>query len=717
MPALLVVAFLALAGPIGSLAGRTAEVQENDNAAYLPTSAESTQVDRRLDGFAGGTTLPAVIVYTRSDGGALTETDRSVVSRDVDAIYANQLPVLAGPPVGPVFSEDGRAAQVIVEYAGDDPEKVRGDIGWVRDRVHGHEELTAHVTGPGGVLADLLVVFDTINGVLLAVTAGVVLLILVAVYRSPLLPLLVLVSAGAALGLANGTVYLLAKNDLVTLSGQTQGILDVLVLGAGTDYALLVVSRYREELRRHENRFDAMRVAWRASVEPVLASGGTVILGLLCLLISDLASNRGLGPVAGIGIACALLSMLVFLPAVLALAGRVVFWPFPPAHRPWSAGDAGIWARVAALVGRRSRAVWALTVVVLAVLSLGLFRLEASGIPQTESFVGQTDSQDGQRVLGEHFPAGAGSPAIILVRAERSEQVVFAVRRVDGVAAVVPFTGTPAGDTTPAPMMVDGYVRLDVTLRAAPDSPAADAAVRELRRVAHGIAGADAKVGGFTAINLDVQDTARRDRTVIIPVVLVVVFLILMLLLRSVVAPVLLIATVVLSFLATLGVSGVMFRDVLGFAGADSSYPLFAFVFLVALGIDYNIFLMTRIREEAGRRGHREGTLLGLSVTGGVITSAGVVLAATFAALGVLPLVFLAELAFTVAFGVLLDTLIVRSLLVPAVTVELGRWAWWPGRLSNAPVRRARLALEGGRHSRADGAVSESKAVFGQHRR
>jgi RND superfamily putative drug exporter len=717
VPALLVVAFLAVAGPIGALAGRTAEVQENDNAAYLPTSAESTQVDRQVKRFAGGATLPAVVVYTRPDDGPLTDADRSVVAGDVAAVVAAQGGKLAGPPVGPVYSEDGRAAQVIVAYAGDDPQKARADIEWLRERVRGHPGLDAHVTGPGGVLADLLVVFDTINGVLLLVTAGLILLILVVVYRSPLLPVLVLVSAGTALGLANGIVYLLAKNDLITLSGQTQGILDVLVLGAGTDYALLLVSRFREELRRHESAYDAMRVAWRASVEPILASGGTVILGLLCLLVSDLASNRGLGPVAGLGIACALLSMLVFLPAVLVLAGRVVFWPFQPAYQSRPVGIVGAWARVAGVVGRRPRAMWALTVVVLAVMAGGLVRLEADGIPQTRSFVGETDSQDGQRVLGEHFPAGAGSPTIVLVRAERSEQVVLALRRVAAVASVVPFTGAPPSASPPAPMVVDGLVRLDVTLHAAPDSDEANEAVRELRRVTHAIANADAKVGGFTAINLDVQDTARRDRTVIIPLVLIVVFLILVLLLRSLVAPVLLIATVVLSFFAALGVSGVMFRDVFHFAGADSSYPLFSFVFLVALGIDYNIFLMTRVREEAARFGHRQGTLLGLAVTGGVITSAGVVLAATFAALGVLPLVFLAELAFTVAFGVLLDTLVVRSLLVPALMVDLGRVVWWPSRLSRGLLKKRPSAPDGGRHSRADGAVGEGEAVTGQHRR
>jgi putative drug exporter of the RND superfamily len=722
LPALLMIGFLAVAGPIGSLAGKTAEVQENDNAAYLPTSAESTQVDALLERFDGDPTLPAVVVYVRADGGALTDADKAAIASDVDAVNANQRDKLAGPPVGPVPAEDGRAAQLIVQYAGDDPEKLRADVEWLRERVKTHDGLTAYVTGPAGVFADLLVVFDSINGVLLLVTAGVVLLILIIVYRSPLLPFLVLASAGTALGLANGTVYLLAKADLITLSGQTQGILDVLVLGAGTDYALLLVSRFREELRRHESKYDAMRVAWRASVEPILASGGTVILGLLCLLVSDLASNRGLGPVAGLGIACALLSMLVFLPAALVLIGRAAFWPFRPAYGSPPAEETGVWSKVAALVGRRSRAVWVLTLVVLGVLAVGMVRLEAGGIPQTESFVGDTDSQTGQQVLGEHFPAGAGSPAVILARAEKMAEVMAAVQGVDGVAGVVPFTGQPSGPPGPSPQpkVVDGLVRLDATLEAAPDSDEANQAIRDLRAATHAVPGADAKVGGFTAINLDVQDTAKRDRNVIIPIVLGVVFVILMLLLRAVVAPVLLILTVVLSFLATLGVSGVMFRDVFGFAGADSSFPLFAFVFLVALGIDYNIFLMTRVREETRRRGHREGTLLGLAVTGGVITSAGVVLAATFAALGVLPLVFLAELAFTVAFGVLLDTLVVRSLLVPALMVDFGRVVWWPSKLARFTPRHASeppaLPAEGDSERVVDGGMGEAKVSITKNR-
>ena len=684
LPALGIVAFLALAGPLSSLAGKVAEVQNNDSAEYLPASAEATKVQDQLKRFAGQETMPAVVIYTRSSG--LTAADQQEISADVAEISRHLGTKLASPPIGPIPSEDRKAAQVIVQFVGSDAQKMKADMSWLRERVSDTPGLEGHVGGPGGILADLMKVFDAIDGVLLIATGGIVLLILFVVYRSPILPFVVLGVAGIAAGMANGIVYLLAKNDILTVSGQTQAILDVLVVGAGTDYALLLVSRFREELRRHDNRYDAMRVAWRASLEPIAASASTVILGLLCLLISDLKSNQGMGPVSAIGIACALVCMLVLLPAVLVLCGRVAFWPFRPMFGSPPAEEHGVWARVAGVVGRRPRVVWVVTALVLGVFSIGLIRLDADGIPQTEQFLNNPDSKVAQDYLGQHFPAGAGSPAIIIARADKLDDVMAAAKGVKDVSDAVPFASTPpAGATppiaTPLPKIVDGNVRVDVTLAVRADAPEANDVIRDLRAAVHALPGAEAKVGGYTAINLDVQETAQRDRDVIIPLVLGVVFVVLMLLLRSVVAPLLLIVTVILSFFATLGVSGVVFKDLLGFAGADSSYPLFAFVFLVALGVDYNIFLMTRVREEAAKRGHRAGTLTGLSVTGGVITSAGVVLAATFAALSVLPLVFVAEIAFAVAFGVLLDTLVVRSLLVPALTVDVGRVVWWPGKL------------------------------------
>jgi RND superfamily putative drug exporter len=697
LPALGVIAFLLVGGPLGSLAGKVTEVQRNDSAEYLPASSEATKVQEQTKRFAGRDTLPAVIVYSRPAG--LTPADHQKIAADVQAIGDRLGAKLAAPPVGPIPSADRQAAQVVVQFAGSDAQKLKADIDWIRDRVGDTPGLRGHVGGPGGILADLMKVFDAINGMLLVATAGIVLFILFVVYRSPILPFIVMGVAGVSLGMSNGLVYLLAKHNLLTVSGQTQAILDVLVIGAGTDYALLLVSRFREELRRHESRYDAIRTAWRASVEPIVASAGTVILGLLCMLVSNLKSNRGLGPVAAIGIACALVCMLFLLPAVLALCGRVAFWPFLPRLGSHPAEEHGVWARVARVVGARPRAVWMVTALVLGLCTVGLFRLQANGIPQTEQFLGNPDSKIAQGDIGRHFPAGAGSPAIVIAKAGALGDVVKTAQAVPGVAQVVPFTPVPPPAATPPfatplPKIVDGLVRVDVTLAVPADSPKADEVIRQLRAAVHRLPGAEAKVGGYTATNLDVQTTAQRDRNLIIPLVLMVVFVVLMLLLRAVVAPLLLVVTVVLSFFATLGVCGVVFRDLLGFAGADSSFPLFAFVFLVALGVDYNIFLMTRVREETGRRGHRAGTLAGLSVTGGVITSAGVVLAATFAALSVLPLVFVAEVAFSVAFGVLLDTLIVRSLLVPALTVDAGRLVWWPGRLWRRGDRAAPEAPE-----------------------
>lgn len=677
-PLLVILAFLGVGGPLAMLSRHLGEVQNNDSAAYLPASAEATRVQHLMVRFAGPAALPATVVYTRPGG--LTGADRARIAADLRVIAAHLRDRLAGPPQGPTVSRDGEAAVVVVAFANTDPRKNSADIHWLRATTG------AHVGGPAGVLADLLSIFDTINGVLLAVTASVILLILIIVYRSLILPFVVLGAAGLALAGANGIVYLLAKHGVLTVSGQTQGILDVLVLGAGTDYALLMVSRFREELRRHDAPRTAMRVAWRASLEPILASGGTVILGLLCMLVSDEAANRAMGPVSALGIGCALLSMLALLPAVLVLLGRAAFWPFRPVR---AAVRGGSWTRIAGAVGRHPRRVWVLTAFLLLACTGGIARLEAHGIPQTQAFLHTVDSRTAEVVLGQHFPPGTGSPAVIIGPAASASTISAVVRDVPGVAAVSPFPGGAR----------DGLVRFDATFDVAPDAPAADRVLLRLRGALKAVPGT--QVGGYTASNYDVQQTTRRDRNLIIPLVLLVVFVILVLLLRAIVAPLLLIATVVLSFFATLGVSGVVFRDVFGLPGADSSFPLFAFVFLVALGVDYNIFLMTRVREEVRRRGHVDGTLAGLAVTGGVITSAGVVLAATFAALAVLPIVFLAELAFAVAFGVLLDTLVVRSLLVPALTVDVGPVVWWPS--------------HGLRHRGLHGGLGEGEAVREQY--
>ena len=680
LPALLVLGWLALGGALGPLAGKLGDVAESGSAAYLPRNAEATEALELAGRFGRAESLPGVLVYAR-DGG-LTAADEATIARHAGEIQARLGDRLAEPPAGPVRSADGRAAQVVLLFAGTDMFKIAPLVEDVRELVGDPGGgLRAHVAGPAGVQADLDGALGAIDVLLVVVTAAVVLLILLLVYRSPLLPVLVLAVAGTALGVANGLIYLLARQGWLTMGSEAQGILSVLVLGCATDYALLLVARYREELRRNTDRVAAMRVAWRSSVEPIAASAGTVAIGLLCLLVSDLGLNRGLGPAAAIGVACALVAMLTFLPAVLVLLGRAAFWPRRPAFGSIELRRTGGWAAVAGLVGRAPRLLWVGTAVVLAVLSLGVLRLDADGIPESEMIIADTvDSKLGQRVLAEHFPAGAGSPAVVITNAGALDAVALAAGGVPGVAAVEPVAATPGGP----PLVVGGLAELDVTLDAAPDSDAAQATVSALRAAVHQVPGADARVGGYTAVELDFDAAAQRDR-VVMPILLAVVFLLVALLLRSLVAPLLLLSTVVLSFAAAIGVSAVVFQDLFGFPGVDSTFPLHAFVFLVALGVDYNIFLMSRVREEAAHAGIRRGTLRGLAVTGGVITSAGVVLAATFAALAVIPLVLMVELAFTVAFGVLLDTFLVRSLLVPALFVDAGRFGWWPGRLSRRP--------------------------------
>ncbi len=666
IPALLVIAWLGLGGFGGPFVGKLSEVAKNDNAAFLPRSAEATEVSDEQKAFAPRQVLPATVVAERATG--LTAEDRRFL--DAKAAELGTVPGVVGPLGRPEKApRDDQAVQLAVPILADgNPADV---VKEVRAKLTGAPGgLTVLVTGPAGQIADLVTAFGGIDGILLLVAGGVVALILVAVYRSPLLPFLVLLSAVFALGLASLVVYLLAKNDVLALNGQSQGILSILVFGAATDYALLTVARFREQLRDTPSRFDALKLAWRATLEPIAASAGTVILGVLCLLFSDLNSNKGLGPVAAIGIGAALLASTTFLPAVLALCGRGAFWPFKPVLGSPHPETSGIWGRVARLVGRRPRVVWVVTALVLGVGVAFLPQLKASGTAQSDVFLTQVESGTGQDVLGRHFPGGLGAPAITIADADAVPAVLKA-STIDGVAQSVPL-----------PKVVNGRVQILSVLDDPADSEAAVATVGRLRDAVHAVPGANAQVGGPTAIQLDTQRTSEHDRALIIPIVLLVIFLVLTLLLRSLLAPLLLIATVVLSFAATMGVSAVVFNHVLDFPGADPVVPLFGFVFLVALGIDYNIFLMTRVREEALTRGTREGTLRGLSLTGGVITSAGVVLAATFSALAVIPILFLAQIAFIVAFGVLLDTFLVRSLLVPALTVDVGRRVWWPSKLA-----------------------------------
>jgi RND superfamily putative drug exporter len=678
LPALLLVIWLGGAAPLSALGSKLSGLQENDIAAFLPDSAESTRVQELQAQFQPVESIPALLLWENPDG--VDEATLATIGERIQAAaqVVADAGALVGDPTPPIPSEDGQAVQAFLFLSPD----LNDDLLPLVDDLRAAIEVDgteSFVTGPAGIFADFSSAFEGIDGLLLLAAFGVVLVILLVVYRSPLLPLLVIATAGLALTAANAVAYLLADGGAITVNGQSQGIASILVVGAATDYGLLLVARFREELRREGSKYTAMRVALHRSWEPIVASGATVILGVLCLLLSDLGSNRGLGPISAVSVAFAVLAALTFLPAALTLLGRAAFWPFRPKLGDEPTPGRG-WPRVAALVGRRPRRVLAGSLALLIAAAVFAPTFAADGIPISDAIQGESNGVAGQAALGRHFDAGAGSPTVIVTPEATWPAVAEAAAATDDVAAVAPFTGGPPVPGAP-PLVVDGLVRLDVTLDVAPDSTAAVDAVQNLRTTLDA-ADPAAIVGGETASNLDARESGARDLRVILPSVLVVITIVLALLLRSLVAPLLLVATVVLSVGATVGVAALLFENVFGFPGSDPAILLIAFVFLVALGIDYNIFLMTRAREESAQHGTRNGVLRALAVTGGVITSAGMVLAATFGALSVLPLLFLAQMAFLVGFGVLLDTFVVRSLVVPSAVALIGDRTWWPSRLS-----------------------------------
>ncbi|GAA3388507.1 MMPL family transporter [Cryptosporangium minutisporangium] len=667
----IVALWIALLIPAFLLAGKLGDVEQNDNAAWLPGNAESTAVIDRAAKFRPTDTVPAIVIYDRPAG--VTPADLAKARADAEAFTG--IPDVAGLPQGPLPSRDGKAIQTVVEVR-TDKEGWEG-IGKVVDAMTEVGEANAnglgfHVTGPAGYASDSIKAFSS-GGGLTTITAIVVVLILLLTYRSPLLPLLPLLTAGGALLMSEAVIYLLAKHAGLVVNKQTSFILTVLVFGAATDYALLLIARYREELRRQEDRHEAMAEALRRSGPAIIASAATVAVSLTLLMLATLNSTQGLGPACAVGILVGLLAMVTLMPALLVICGRWIFWPVKPTYGAVEESKAGIWTRLGTAVSGRPRLVWVGTALALGVMAIGVIGLKADGLANSDQFTNEPQMAVGEQIQSRHFPAGSGDPLYVVAEATTAEQVRTVLSEVPGVVAVSP------------PLIEDGDALLVGELAGPAGSEAAIRAVEQARSAVHRIDGADAQVGGSTAISLDTQDAAARDSEVIIPAVLVTVFLILVLLLRAIVAPLLLIATVVLSFAAALGVSSLVFNHLFGFAGAEASFPLLTFVFLVALGIDYNIFLVTRVREEALRHGTRRGALQGLSATGGVITSAGLVLAGTFAAMASLPLVFAAELGFAVAFGVLLDTLIVRSILVTALTLDVGWWMWWPSQLSRRP--------------------------------
>jgi RND superfamily putative drug exporter len=690
---LLWLGILVVAAP---LAGRLTGVQSNDSAAWLPAGAESTRILDVLPRFQPDDTVQAVVVYERASG--LTPADRAAAAADAEAL--RRLPGVTGPVAGPEVADDGAALRTVVpiDSAGGGWDEITPTVDGVRAVVgDAPAGLAVHLTGPAGVVWDSAEVFAGVDGTLLYATLAVVVAILLLTYRSPLLWLLPVVVAAAALAGAQAVVYLLAEHAGLVVNAQSASILTVLVFGAGTDYALLLVARYREELRRHEDRHAAMAVALRRAGPAVVASAATVGIGLLCLSFAEMSSTSGMGPVAAAGVAIALPAMLTLLPALLLVFGRWLFWPVVPRFGSADTGVNGRWAAVGGRVARRPRAVWLATAGVLGVLALGLVDLKADGTTTAEAFTTRPDSVVGAEVLAAHFPAGDGDPVLVVGRSAAAGPMHDALRATPGVTGVTP------------PVVSGDRAFLQATLLDPPDGPAAQRTVARIRTALHGVDGADPLVGGSTATTLDTNDAARRDLALVIPLVLLVVLVVLGLLLRAVVGALVLMATVVLSFGAALGVSALVFDLVFGFDAGDASMPLFVFVFLVALGIDYNIFLMTRVREEVAAHGPRRAAVVGLAATGGVITSAGVVLAGTFATLTTLPSTFSVQIGFAVAFGVLLDTFVVRSILVTALNLDLGRWTWWPGRLwrTTDPVPADEAATAGATPGATPGATRE----------
>ena len=661
-------------------ASKLYNAEQNNAQAYLPHTAQSTQLIDYVQHAPGAppNTDAATILYVNAAG--ISASDQARVQSDI-AAYQSTVPGLSGKVGELAPASDGKALAVTVPVHV--PESGNFEFGPAMDAIKavaqptgqvGQGSLQVYIGGGFALDEAASSAFEGLDTKLLYFAATVVILILLLTYRSPFLWLLPLVSGVFALQLAQAIMYELVQHAGVVVSGQSGGILTVLVFGVGTDYALLIVARYREELHHYEDKHEAMRVALGRSGPAVFASALTVMLATLGLLVSQLASNVGLGKIGAIGVACALLAMTTLLPALLVILPRGVFWPNVPRYGDDAHARIGVWGRVSALVGRAPRRVWTASALLLVVLSFGLLDLHSGQLPTAEAFVGTPAAVTAQQQLQVHYPDKGTQPVQVLASAATESQVTAILHAERGLAAnsAGGFVAVPLGDR----------VFYTVSMAEPADSPAAVATVDRLRTEFAAIANSDALVGGFTAITIDTQAAAAHDRDWVIPIVLAICLVILTLLLRALVAPLLLLGSVILSFLAALGVAAFVSDHFLDRPTEDNSYPLFVFIFLVALGIDYNIFLMTRVREETHRFGTRPGILRGLTVTGGVITSAGFVLAATFSVLTTLPLTQFLQIGFAVAFGVLLDTLLVRTVLVPALCYDVGPRIWWPSKLA-----------------------------------
>lgn len=657
----LIIIWLAIAGVGGPTFGKISEVSTTDKSTFLPASSESTQVGEMVEDFSDSQGVPAIVV------GETAEVNDELLGalESVDGVQQ---------VIGPQVSEDGEAVQYIALVDStdvvDELTPVVADFG------------DYYVSGPAGFSADLVNAFAGIDGILLLVALAAVLVILIAVYRAILLPLIVILTAVSALCAAILATYWMAKSGIIVLNGQSQGILSILVIGAATDYSLLMVARQREELQRTSSISKALISSFKASFGAITASAATVAIALLCLLVSDLNSNQSLGPIAATGIFFAWVAALTLLPALLYLTGRAAYWPVTPKITQ-EQDTHKFWHKIANFVESGPRKVWAGTLVLLFVGASFVPMLNANGVSTSDIILTQTSAKQGQEILNEHFDAGAGAPASIIAPVELQEEVMGILEEHPEISTVTATSESGAPANTPPmnlePNVVDGRVYLQATLDLEADSLEAQDSIAQLREEFSALDG-NVMVGGESVTALDSNLTAERDLKVIVPLVLIVVLLVLIVLLRSVLLPVLLLTATVVSFAAAMGVSALVFEHLFNFPGADPSVPLYGFIFLVALGVDYTIFLMTRAKEETPLIGTRKAVLRSLTVTGGVITSAGVVLAATFAALSVIPLMFMVQLAFIVAFGVLVDTFIVRTLLIPGLVLDIGPKVWWPNK-------------------------------------
>jgi RND superfamily putative drug exporter len=674
-----IVAVIALS-PLGS---KLSDATSDETASFLPEDAESTQVQELLkERFPGGETTIGLIVYRREGG--LTEADRSRIAQDAQRVEETipvteppQVPFQPGAPPG-LVSDSGDAAYTVVtvpldfDRVADWGKESREAIG------SGTDGLEVYVTGDLGLWADFEEVFGEVDTKLLAATVLLVLVLLGAIYRAPLIAIIPIVVVGLAYQLATGFIYLYAEAGN-TVNSNATGILIVLMFGVGTDYCLLLVSRYREELHRVEDKHEAMARALRRAGPAVLASGCTVVAAMLVLLLADTGSTNALGPVSAIGVAAVLVTGLTLLPALLTVVGRKGFWPRSSrvAYQPEVdlVERRGVWRSFGDRVLRRPGLALGATTALFGLFALGLLAYQED-YSIGGFFKKSVESVDGFEVLGESFPEGALGPTSVLVQRDggpaTDADVAAARERLEGIEGVASISEPQRSE--------DGAIaKIDVTFADDPYSEAALARVETLRdRVSELPGGATALIGAGSAVQQDFNDAAARDLRVIVPVALLVITIILGILLQAIVAPLVLIATVMASFFGTLGLSIFFFIEVQGEAGVDASLPTFAFIFLVALGVDYTIFLMSRVREEARTHGTREGVLRALAATGPVITSAGLILAGTFAVLMTLPVTFAFNIGFMVAVGILLDTFIVRTIMVPAAVELLGDHVWWP---------------------------------------